>query len=96
MNRVNYGQASGVIADQCRDHGVYLDAGELRRILSWVRAGGRVAVAQKLAQEASRSSRELSLPDVRPMGLVANDGAESPGFPRLARFLLKLLQGKLS
>ena len=92
MNRVNYGQSSGVIADQCRDHGVHLDAGELRRILSWVRAGGRVAAAQKIAEEASRSSREIILPDVGPMG---NAEDESLGFPRLATFLLKLLRGKL-
>lgn len=64
MNRVNYGQSSGVVADRCRDHGVYLDAGELRRIQAWVRAGGRLDAAQKAAEAAARSSREMVLPFV--------------------------------
>lgn len=40
MNRRQYGTRSGVIVDECADHGVWLDRGELRRILVWVRAGG--------------------------------------------------------
>ena len=39
-NRVNYGHASGVIIDVCKDHGIWFDANELARILAWVRAGG--------------------------------------------------------
>lgn len=62
MNRVNYGQSSGVIVDRCRDHGVYLDAGELRRIEAWVRAGGRLDAAQKTMETATRPSREIGLP----------------------------------
>jgi len=42
MNRVNYGTRSGVIIDRCRDHGVWLDGGELRRILEWAKAGGQI------------------------------------------------------
>lgn len=40
MHRVNFGSRSGVIADRCRDHGLWLDGGELRQILEWVKAGG--------------------------------------------------------
>ncbi|NLB63583.1 MAG: zf-TFIIB domain-containing protein [Fibrobacter sp.] len=40
MNRMNFGDSSGIIIDQCRDHGIYLDAGELQRIVSWVKQGG--------------------------------------------------------
>ena len=61
MNRANYGQTSGVIVDRCRDHGVYLDAGELRRIEAWVRAGGRLDAAQKAAEAAARPSRQIAL-----------------------------------
>ena len=39
-NRVNYGHASGVIVDICKDHGIWFDADELARILTWLRAGG--------------------------------------------------------
>lgn len=40
MNRRNYGGTSGVIIDLCREDGVWFDADELARILTWVRAGG--------------------------------------------------------
>ena len=41
MPRRNYGQRSGVIVDLCREHGVWFDADELPRILTWMRAGGK-------------------------------------------------------
>lgn len=40
MHRVNYGTRSGVIIDSCRDHGVWLDGGELRQLMDWRKAGG--------------------------------------------------------
>ena len=40
MNRTNFGTKSGVVIDQCRDHGIFLDGGELRRLLEWQKAGG--------------------------------------------------------
>ncbi len=40
MNRRAYGAKSGVVTDECAMHGVWLDAGELRRILRWTAAGG--------------------------------------------------------
>ena len=46
MNRKLHGKRSGVIVDSCRDHGIWLDAGELRQLLEWSRAGG-----EKLNQE---------------------------------------------
>lgn len=42
MNRQNYGQVSGVIVDRCRDHGVFLDAGELQKLSMWTKAGGHL------------------------------------------------------
>lgn len=46
MNRKLYGKRSGVIVDSCRDHGLWLDAGKLRQLMEWSRAGG-----EKLDQE---------------------------------------------
>jgi len=58
MNRVNFAHASGVILDVCKGHGVWLDRGELERVLGFVDAGG-LAVARerekvKLAEERRR------------------------------------------
>jgi Zn-finger nucleic acid-binding protein len=47
MNRINFGSRSGVIVDKCRDHGLWLDGGELRQILEWVKAGGDLYHKQK-------------------------------------------------
>jgi Zn-finger nucleic acid-binding protein len=40
MNRVNFGARSGVITDQCFGHGVWLHAGDLKRLVEWRNAGG--------------------------------------------------------
>jgi len=57
MNRVNFGKSSGVIIDECQLHGVYLDPGELLRILQWTRAGGMLRSESNAAYEADREMR---------------------------------------
>jgi Zn-finger nucleic acid-binding protein len=52
MNRVNIGSRSGVIADQCRDHGLWLDGGELRQIMEWMKAGGNLVQKEKELEQA--------------------------------------------
>ncbi len=42
MNRVNFGAKSGVIVDRCKEHGVWLDGGELRHLFEWMKAGGKL------------------------------------------------------
>lgn len=57
MNRVNFGTKSGVIVDRCRDHGVWLDGGELRHLFEWMKAGGKLLGLereQQLRKEAER------------------------------------------
>jgi len=52
MNRVNIGSRSGVIADQCRDHGLWLDGGELRQVMEWMKAGGSLVQKEKELEQA--------------------------------------------
>ena len=40
MQRKNFMGRSGVITDLCTEHGVWLDSGELRHIMEWVKTGG--------------------------------------------------------
>lgn len=40
MLREMFGETSGVVCDRCNEHGVWLDGGELGRLLSWARARG--------------------------------------------------------
>jgi Zn-finger nucleic acid-binding protein len=60
MNRINFGKSSGVIVDQCQDHGIYLDAGELHRILAWVRLGGKLRAQANTDAETEAASRTVA------------------------------------
>jgi Zn-finger nucleic acid-binding protein len=40
MNRVNYARRSGVVLDVCREHGLWFDKDELRRVLAFIAEGG--------------------------------------------------------
>ena len=42
MNRRSFGVRSGVVVDTCRDHGIWLDAGKLRQLCEWRKAGGQL------------------------------------------------------
>lgn len=60
MNRQNYGRRSGVVIDLCKDHGVWFDHDELRRVLDWVRQGG--ATHGEVTEAARLSERERARP----------------------------------
>ncbi len=51
MHRVNFGSRSGVIVDKCKEDGVWLDGGELRRLMEWMKAGGQLLHHQKYMEE---------------------------------------------
>jgi len=65
MNRINFGARSGVVIDRCREHGVWLDAGELRQLCEWMKAGGKILDKEKteerkkdeLLEEKKRQNR---------------------------------------
>jgi Zn-finger nucleic acid-binding protein len=58
MNRVNFAHSSGVVLDVCKSHGVWLDRGELQRVLGFIDAGGlgreRARELERLADEQRR------------------------------------------
>jgi Zn-finger nucleic acid-binding protein len=61
---VRAGRASGVIVDQCKDHGLWLDPSELERVLAFVRqearrAGGALTLTERAvpANGSARGSR---------------------------------------
>jgi len=47
MNRINFGTRSGVVIDRCKEHGVWLDAGELRQLCEWMKLGGKLLDKEK-------------------------------------------------
>jgi Zn-finger nucleic acid-binding protein len=50
MNRVNFGTRSGVVVDRCKEHGVWLDGGELRQLFEWMKAGGKLLAQERRDQ----------------------------------------------
>ena len=47
MNRINFGYHSGVVTDQCRKHGIWLDSGEITHLMEWKMAGGQLLASKK-------------------------------------------------
>jgi len=56
MNRKNFGGASSIIVDVCSLHGTFFDAGELPRVLAFVRRGG-LAKARAALSDGARPMR---------------------------------------
>ncbi|MCX6554408.1 MAG: zf-TFIIB domain-containing protein [Candidatus Aminicenantes bacterium] len=101
MNRINFGSRSGVIADKCRDHGLWLDGGELRQVLEWVKAGGDLYHKQKeleikqLELEQEKKNFQFKVIDnafsaTREVPVPAPENYELDLLPMIARLLKKL------
>ncbi len=58
MLRANYKRSSGVILDECRQHGTWLDADELEQVAGFILAGGRTSPV--LEAEHKAAEREAS------------------------------------
>lgn len=65
MNRVNFGARSGVVVDRCREHGIWLDGGELRRLCEWMKAGGKLLDQERQEQ----LKKEQALAEKKRQGL---------------------------
>ncbi len=57
MQRKNYFNRSGVIMDVCVDHGVWLDAGELKQIQDWSKLGGKQNALKDELDQKHRQGR---------------------------------------
>ena len=58
MNRVNFGYRSGVVMDQCKQHGVWLDNGELIHLMEWKNAGGLLLDEHQKTQRLKEEQRK--------------------------------------
>ena len=71
MNRVNFAHSSGVIMDVCKSHGVWLDRGELQRVMGFVDHGGLAAARQHQLEQLGDERRRLEI--------AKASGGSSPG-----------------
>src|SRR5262245_2005251 len=58
MLRTNYKRSSGVILDECRAHGTWLDADELEQVAGFILAGGQIS--PMLEAEHAAAEREAA------------------------------------
>ena len=73
MNRVNFGAKSGVIVDRCKDHGVWLDGGELRHLFEWMKAGGKLLDQERREQlKKTEAEKEQENRHAQPAGGYAD------------------------
>jgi Zn-finger nucleic acid-binding protein len=61
MNRVNFGRISGTVIDVCRGHGVFLDAGELHAIATFISEGGLDRARQREKEDLEEERHRLAL-----------------------------------
>lgn len=54
MRRTNFAKKSGVIVDSCRQHGFWLDSGEVTHLMEWKKAGGQLLHEQESQKKPSR------------------------------------------
>ena len=60
MNRKNFARISGVIIDECRSHGVWLDAGELEKIRHFIADGGLERSQDREIEEVRTELKDLA------------------------------------
>lgn len=73
MNRKNFGSTSGIVIDVCTIHGSFFDAGELPRVLTFVKRGG---LRKAQAAAAANPARPPS-PSPGPLAVLGSS-ADSP------------------
>jgi len=56
MKRKNFGYRSGVIINQCKQHGIWLESGEMTHLLEWKKAGGQLLDEQQTKQTLRKKS----------------------------------------
>jgi len=97
MNRSLHGKRSGVVVDRCRDHGLWLDAGELRQLMEWARAGGALLDQERQAEEAVEQERrarderrQLAELQAERLALESGQRRHEPGDLDLLTLLIRL------
>ena len=89
MNRSNFGGGSGVILDVCGPHGVFLDRGELTRVVDFIEKGGWEKVRKR---EKQRMEEEISALESRKSGGPGLEAPPGGGLADVLGFLASILK----
>ena len=63
MNRVNYARRSGVVLDVCKDHGLWFDRDELRKVLAFIQVGGLERARERDLEDLKEAQRAAVRPE---------------------------------
>jgi Zn-finger nucleic acid-binding protein len=74
MNRVNFAHSSGVIVDVCKSDGVWLDRGELQRVLEFVEKGGLAAARERQKEQLIDEQHKLAAMQQRQGEMLVQGG----------------------
>ena len=59
MNRVNFAKVSGTVVDVCRNHGTFLDRGELQAVVQFIHSGGLERSRQRQIEDLKEQEQRL-------------------------------------
>jgi Zn-finger nucleic acid-binding protein len=81
MNRKSFGARSGVVIDICKEHGTWLNGGELRKLMEWKRAGGLLLTQEREEQRKQYDDKQERLRQKRHSEFVGNShGSQNSNF----------------
>ncbi len=63
MKRKNFGYRSGVIINQCKQHGIWLESGQITHLMEWKKAGGQILHDKKSATVAHKKKAQKTQTD---------------------------------
>lgn len=90
MNRRVFASRSGVVIDQCKSHGIWLDSGEITHLMEWKKAGGQLLHERATGIEKRKSPYKAARDNtIRPSGYTA-DSLEIDLFEAAASLIGKL------
>lgn len=93
MNRINFGYRSGVVVDQCKIHGIWMDNGELTHLLEWKKAGGQLLQQKAAALQRQPKKPHTPLPSsTYDYGSGSNSGLEIDLLETVASLVYKLFK----
>lgn len=83
MNRTNYARISGVVLDACKEHGLWFDRDELRRVLAFIEMGGLDKSRDRQIQELEDKKRLAAIAPPSPADWSEGEGRQGPGLLEL-------------
>lgn len=94
MNRMLFGHRSGVVIDQCKSHGVWLDGGEISHLLEWKKAGGQLLHEKKQSElQQKKSSSRSSSADIEKLLQTRNQqSSELDLLENVANLIFKVFE----